>query len=121
MKIVHTSDIHLDSSLTARLSPGKIRERKAAEEPTLPTASGSLESPTIIISAAEYSCWSRLVAIRGRMKRRILGKSGPLVISILCPRGRGAAVVISQSSFASYIVRPFCRKSKTKREKSFSK
>jgi len=28
MRIIHTSDIHLDSPLTARLSPDKIRERK---------------------------------------------------------------------------------------------
>ena len=28
MKIIHTSDIHIDSPLTARLSPDKIRERR---------------------------------------------------------------------------------------------
>ena len=45
--------------------------------PTAPTASGSLESPTMTVSAMLNATCRRLAAMSGRQKRNICGKSAP--------------------------------------------
>ena len=53
-------------------------------EPTAANASFPANRPTTTTSAALNSSWSRLEAIRGRAKSKILSARDPLHISMLC-------------------------------------
>ena len=60
-----------------------IRLMREVLDPTAASASFPAKRPTTTISAALNSSWSRLEAIRGRAKSRILSAREPLHMSML--------------------------------------